>query len=182
MIRTLTALAAFGLLALPTSAEPPPGFTTGPVIKEYGENAELDGTFKVPPHVVFKVLFDIDKPAAPGEVSRALNTPARFINMHARAGMRPANMHLGVVVHGKASFDLLTDKAYKKRHPDAEANASADLVEALMEENVKIYLCGQTAAAYGIKEDDLIPGVELYLSAMTAHAWLQQQGYTLNPF
>jgi len=28
----------------------------------------------------------------------------------------------------------------------------------------------------------LLPGVEMALSAMTAHAILQQEGYTLNPF
>ena len=39
-----------------------------------------------------------------------------------------------------------------------------------------------SAAAYGVAKGDLIPGVELALSAMTAHAQLQQAGYTVNPF
>jgi intracellular sulfur oxidation DsrE/DsrF family protein len=47
---------------------------------------------------------------------------------------------------------------------------------------VKIIVCGQTAAYYGVKTDELLPGVQMALSAMTAHALLQQQGYTLNPF
>ena len=34
----------------------------------------------------------------------------------------------------------------------------------------------------GITPDDLIPGVEMSLSAMTAHALLQQNGFTVNPF
>tara|TARA_Y100000588_G_scaffold170524_1_gene184375 strand:+ start:507 stop:614 length:108 start_codon:yes stop_codon:yes gene_type:complete len=33
-----------------------------------------------------------------------------------------------------------------------------------------------------VKQQQLIPGVQMALSAMTAHAQLQQQGYTLNPF
>ena len=33
-----------------------------------------------------------------------------------------------------------------------------------------------------VTNDDLLPGVELALSAMTMHALLQQKGYTLNPF
>jgi hypothetical protein len=33
-----------------------------------------------------------------------------------------------------------------------------------------------------VKTEDLLPGVEMALSAMTAHALLQQQGYTFNPF
>ncbi|VVS99449.1 hypothetical protein ERY430_40383 [Erythrobacter sp. EC-HK427] len=37
-------------------------------------------------------------------------------------------------------------------------------------------------SAQGVEHDDLIEGVEMALSAMTAHALLQQQGYTINPF
>jgi intracellular sulfur oxidation DsrE/DsrF family protein len=47
---------------------------------------------------------------------------------------------------------------------------------------VRFILCGQSAAANGVKKADLIEGVELHLSAMTAHALLQQDGYTVNPF
>jgi len=36
--------------------------------------------------------------------------------------------------------------------------------------------------AFDVGKDDLLPGVERVLSAMTLHALLQQQGYTLNPF
>jgi intracellular sulfur oxidation DsrE/DsrF family protein len=56
------------------------------------------------------------------------------------------------------------------------------LVEALLEADVRFILCGQSAAAYGIKPEDLIPGVEMSLSAMTAHALLQANGFTANPF
>jgi intracellular sulfur oxidation DsrE/DsrF family protein len=47
---------------------------------------------------------------------------------------------------------------------------------------VQLLVCGQSAAYCDVKSDDLLPGVEMALSAMTAHALLQQQGYTLNPF
>ena len=44
------------------------------------------------------------------------------------------------------------------------------------------FVCGQSAAYYGVATDDLLPGVEMALSAMTAHALLQQQDYSINPF
>lgn len=183
MIR-LVALAAGLMLCAgaPALAEPRPGFSAGPVFENFGETAEVDADFAIPPWMVFKVAFDVSAPAEAGEVSRKLNTPARFINMHVRAGVREENISLAVVVHGKAAFDLLTDKAYKTHNPDAAGNASGALVKALLDEGVHIYLCGQTAAAYGLEKEELIPGVEMSLSAMTAHAWLQQQDYTLNPF
>ena len=46
---------------------------------------------------------------------------------------------------------------------------------------MRIIICGQSAAAYGVKKSDFHTGVELALSAMTAHALLQQDGYTV-PF
>ena len=51
-----------------------------------------------------------------------------------------------------------------------------------MSNNVRVILCGQSAAAYDVKNDELVNGVEVELSAMTAHALLQQKGYTMNPF
>jgi intracellular sulfur oxidation DsrE/DsrF family protein len=51
-----------------------------------------------------------------------------------------------------------------------------------MNNNVRIVLCGQAAAAYEIDIKQLVEGVEIELSAMTAHALLQQDGYTINPF
>ena len=40
----------------------------------------------------------------------------------------------------------------------------------------------QTASLESFTKDQLIKGVELPLSAMTAHVLLQQSGYTVNPF
>jgi intracellular sulfur oxidation DsrE/DsrF family protein len=63
-----------------------------------------------------------------------------------------------------------------------ETNANAGLIAALIETGVDVYLCGQTAANAGVSAEALLPGVRLSLSAMTTHALLQQNGYTLNPF
>ena len=62
------------------------------------------------------------------------------------------------------------------------ASASADLVATLIDHGVRIIVCGQSAAYYDVETDDILPGVEMAMSAMTVHALLQQQGYTLNPF
>jgi len=101
--------------------------------------------------------------------------------MHAKAGVPEKNMKLAVVFHSKGSFDLTRDEFYGRQYDEA-SNANAEIIKALTDKNVRIILCGQTAAYYGIKNEDLLPGVEMALSAMTAHALLQQEGYTLNPF
>ena len=104
-------------------------------------------------------------------VVRTLVSAARFVNMHARADVESENIRLVVVVHGAAVHDV-----------SGEGSTSADLVAALLEHGVRVIVCGQSAAYYNVKTEDLLPGVEMALSAMTAHALLQQQGYTFNPF
>lgn len=146
-------------------------FSTGPLIKDYGPVADIDVTLPVPEDTVLKHSFDVGEQAREGELNRTLVSAARFINMHARAGMDADRIKVAVVVHGKAIYNV-----------SGEAPDNAGLVAALIEHGVRIIVCGQTAAYYGVSTDELLPGVEMARSAMTAHALLQQEGYTLNPF
>lgn len=146
-------------------------FTPGPALENYGQVADVDVTVAVPKDAVFRHSFDVSAPAEDGQLNRTLTSVARFINMHARAGIDEDRIHVAVVVHGKAIQDV-----------SGEAPANADLVATLIDHGVKIYVCGQTAAYYGVATDDLLPGVDMALSAMTMHVLLQQEGFTLNPF
>lgn len=156
-------------------------FKTGPVITEFGQAAPVKTDFKIPKRTQFKVLYDTTEATDPGQINKSLNTAARFLNMHAQAGVPEKNMKLAVVFHSKGSFDLTRPSYYAGAYDGAE-NANGAIIKALTEKGVRIILCGQTAGFYGIKNEDLLPGVEMALSAMTAHAVLQQEGYTLNPF
>ncbi|MEE9347759.1 MAG: DsrE family protein, partial [Robiginitomaculum sp.] len=88
---------------------------------------------------------------------------------------------VALVVHGGAAHDLTIASHYAGKYDGAE-NVNASVIKALSGAGVEIYLCGQTAAYHDIENNELLPGVQMSLSAMTAHALLQQQGYTLNPF
>lgn len=172
----LRACAFAAVLCFATAAQAGPSdFVPGPLIPEYGRIAAVEGAAPLPESARFKVAFDVSEAAAPGEVSRRLESAARFLNMHAAAGVRARNIRLAIVVHGAAARDLMREPR------PSEANANAGLIAALVAHGVDIYLCGQTAAYYDIEAGDLLPGVRLSLSAMTAHALLQQDGYTLNP-
>lgn len=151
-------------------------FHAGTLIKGYGRVATVEGATALPMDTRLRVAFDLGKGASEGEVNRSLDSAARYLNMHAEAGVAPQYVSAAIVVHGGASLDLLT--ADKLGH----ANPNAELIAELIKAGASIALCGQTAAYYDIGKDDLLPGVELVLSAMTQHALLQQQGYTLNPF
>ncbi|WP_421785276.1 DsrE family protein [Hyphobacterium sp.] len=153
----------------------PPGFSTGPVIESYGPVADMPGAEALPTDTAFRVAFDTADAAEAGELNRTLVSAARFINMHARTGMDLANIHAAVVIHGRAVSDV-AQAGSGDHHPNAP------LVAELLANNVEIYVCGQSAAYYGVTAADLMLGVRMSLSAMTAHAQLQQRGYTLNPF
>ena len=155
-------------------------FTPGPAIKSFGENAVVNANSQLPKNQKFKIAFDIGKQGDADKPNRSINSLARFINMHIRAGVKPKNITLALVVHGKAANDLLSNEAYQEKF--LSDNPNHNLIKELLNNRTEIFLCGQTAAYYEIKNSDLQDGVQMSLSAMTAHALLQQQGYTLNPF
>lgn len=169
------ALACLALPAIATAQGLPESFTTGPVIEGYGPSAPVDADLNIPNYFELKVAFDISEASEAGEINRQFESVARFLNMHVADGVPRIALKPAIVVHGPAAMELL-------RPADGEARATTPLIEALMAEDVPIYLCGQTAAARGIAKEDLIPGVQMALSAMTAHAVLAHRGYSLNPF
>jgi len=174
---------ALALAAAPLAAQDMSAFKPGPVIADMGAHAPVPGVEQLPADSQFAIAFDVSAPAAEGAPNRGFDSAARFLNMHVAHGVPQENIRLVVVVHGKAALELLTDAAHAANPASRKGdNPSGKLVRALLEEDVRFVLCGQTAAAYGIKPEDLIPGVEMALSAMTAHAVLQKNGFTVNPF
>ena len=156
-------------------------FHSGPVFDDYGKVATIDMTRPLAKRTRFKISFDAAKAADPGGINRNFDSLARFINMHVEAGIPLKRINLAMVVHGKAAHDLTIASHYAGVY-NGQDNANAALIKALTEQGVKFYLCGQSAAYYDIEKSELLPGVEMSLSAMTSHALLQQEGYTLNPF
>lgn len=169
-----TAFAALGLIATPLAAQQASmeAFSTGPVFEDFGPHAPVPGAEPLASLERFAIAFDVAAKADDGARNRGFESAARFINMHVAAGVPEDRIAIAVVVHGRAVRDLT---------PGAD-NGSAAMVRAMLDHGVRFIVCGQSAAAYGVKKEDLIEGVELNLSAMTAHAQLQQSGYTVNPF
>jgi intracellular sulfur oxidation DsrE/DsrF family protein len=155
-------------------------FTAGPVIKNYGKHAYVQQDLAFNKSAKFKVAFDISEQGKAGAINRKIETLARFINMHVANGIAAENIELALVVHGKAGFDLIKEKLYQEKFQ--QNNVNAELLTQLMKNRVEVYLCGQSAAYYDISNEMLQPGIKMALSAMTAHAVLQSEGYSLNPF
>ena len=181
LMRYAITAAAAALLVTAAQAQDMEAFKRGPVFADFGAHAPVAGMGELPADAAFRHSFDVAEAASDGKANRHIESAARFINMHAAAGVDPENIQVAVVVHGGASLDLLSEAAWQAKAKEG-ANGSHALVRDLLDEGVRVILCGQSAAAHGITQADLIPGVEMALSAMTAHALLQQAGYSVNPF
>lgn len=158
-----------------TAIAGPEMFVPGSQIDGFGRYAPVADP-AVTPDAQFKIAYDVSSAAEPGQINRGIESAARFLNMVTAAGVPADNVRLAIVVHGAAAADL------QNQYADGTPNVNAALVEALLARGVSIQLCGQTAVMRDIDAASLVPGVTVSLSAMTAHALLQQDGYTLNPF
>ena len=172
-------VAALATLATPAFAAPE-DFAQGPVITGFGAVAKIDSDLKGPPGMDYKVAFDVGAGQA-GERNKGIDGAARLMNMLANSGVPVSKIHPAIVLHNSAIYDVTNDARYGRQYGGA-ANPNADLVRQLVAKGVPIYICGQSAAWVDVAKSDLLPGVKMALSAMDAHAILQHQGYSLNPF
>ena len=154
----------------------------GKIISDYGE------TLKVPEidietdvSVDFKVIFDVAKSSDDKSViNKYIVTAARFLNMHADAGMDKSQLKVAMTIHGGAWQDVLNNEAYREKF--GVDNPNIELINQLTEAGADIIICGQTAGFRGITKQNANPNVKFALSAMTALLQYQQNGYTFIKF
>lgn len=172
------------LLSHPATAQrpDPPGMTrTGPVIESAGPTVTVENpTFEMPAGHVFKSVFLIDR-GDTAAMNAQLVTVARFLNLHARHGIPAERVQAAAGVHGSGWMALRSDSAYGARFA-GKPNPSRPLVEELLAHGVQLVLCGQTAGMRGVARAELLPGVTVAISAMSAFNILQAQGYQYNPW
>jgi len=181
-MRTAFALMLIGIASIPALAETDAARATGPVIEGYGPVYYLpDQPLDPGSDIDLKAVFDVA--AAPDDLSKPnyrLETVARYLNMHARAGVEAQQLSAAVVLHGRATRAALGQEAFQKRF--GKPNPDAELIQLLAKGGVQIFVCGQSAAASGFRAEELAPDVEMSLSAMTALVLLQSDGFALIPW
>jgi intracellular sulfur oxidation DsrE/DsrF family protein len=155
---------------------------SGPIIEGFGEVWEIEKPdYKIDNSLELKAVFDImNSPESHKTLNASIETAARFLNMHAQSGVPIEQLKIALVVHNKASKDIITNEAYQERY--GTLNPNHDLVKALLDAGGQIIFCGQSSLSRGFPEDDLIEGVQMSLSAMTALIQLQHEDYRLIKF
>ncbi len=154
----------------------------GPVFTDYGPVFKIeDSDIALAKNGKYKVVFDIGGAATETfGLNRKFESVARYMNMHALNGVPLENMDIAVVIHGAATRDGLTQKAYQELYLDN--NPTLDLIQKLHAKGVRFYQCGQSLYFKDGQKSDLTPEVKLALSAMTMLVKLQSEGFQIIPW
>ena len=141
---------------------------TGPVFDAWGAVYDDVDPDYMPPVDEYRALFDVWVGPEDATVANPrFETLARFMNMHARAGVDPEAMQLALVIHGSAGRAALNDEAYRARF--GSANPDRPLLDALAARGVRVLICGQSAAYRGYAKDEMIAPVDVAVSAYSAN-------------
>ena len=169
------AIAVAGAAAAQQAARPVA--TPGPVIEKYGPVFDVPGAdLTADPSAVYKVAFDVtETPDDKLAVNPGIVSLARFLNLYARAGVPVKNLQLALVVHGAATKDVIGHPGYRTRY--GADNPNLELLAALVDKGVRVYVCGQAMIARGVARDELGPDVKVAISATAALLELQSEGY-----
>lgn len=152
------------------------------IIKDYGQTFNVENPdIKTDMDANHKIIFDVTQSSEDKNVvNKYIETAARFLNMHAKAGLKPEQLHVAMTLHGGAWQDVMTNEAYKEKF--GVDNPNFELINQLTEAGVDIILCGQTAGARGLNKTNVNPNVKFALSAMTALLQYQNNGYRFLKF
>lgn len=84
--------------------------------------------------------------------------------------------------YGAGARWMLTDEAYNRSFGTTAGNVSRATVQNLLAKGVTFYMCQNTMKAFGWKIEDLLPGVKMVPSGVSAVVDFQNQDWTyLNP-
>ena len=116
-----------------------------------------------------------------GEANPGLRRAAAFLETMQSAGVSAERLKVAVVIHGPPVYDVSNAERYAEEYGEV-TNPNAEIIAGLVEAGAEIWVCGVSAKYRGVGNSDLLPGVRMAYSAMTANAELQRRGYTLNPY
>jgi len=133
-----------------------------------------------PPRRGSKLVLDVTAETVPGEVNKGLERAARVLNLYGAAGLKPTDLELTMVFHGKATFAILKDAQYEARFA-AGPNPNLSVVQQLQKAGVKIYVCGQSLQYNRLSRTDIGTGLPVTLAAVILVANRQADGFSYLP-
>lgn len=153
-----------------------------PVITEYGGIFEMPEAIERPsPDITYNVFIDVRSgPETPDQINPALNNIARLLNLHAVGGVDPQNINVKAVIHNLATPVIATNELYNQKF--GIDNPNIELIQALTDAGVELYVCGQSMLARDFPGSALNANITQSVSALTMVTQYQLEGYALLTF
>ena len=150
-----------------------------PRIREHGKVVRLPNAIEQP-RTGSRICVDVTAGGPFEEVNPAIEKVARFVNIYAGAGRKPADVRITVVLHSDATLTALSTGAYAAKFK-LDGNPNLPLFRALKEAGVEILVCGQAISHKGVSHDDISDTVGVAVSALTVNVNRQMDGYAFVP-
>ena len=132
---------------------------------------------KYDPSIDYKVVIDVyDKVKDSSQLHSPIREVARIFNLNVANGVPKEKLKMAAVVHYVGIDAILTDAAYENKY--SVKNPNKEAIRQLGELGVNFYVCGQNLGMYNINKDELLPEIQVALSAKNAFITLDQRGYT----
>ncbi len=164
--------------ALPPALLPANAALLPPLITGYGEVTPIENAGERPdPALNYKVVLNSTKGGSDTMPVPFLDKAAKVANLLAQSGVPAEHRHIVVIVQAAATFGVLNEAALKAR--GMAKNPNAELIAKLNAAGVSVRVCGQSLAAARIARSEVLPGVQIDLSALTTVGALQLKGYSL---
>ncbi|MCE2942727.1 MAG: DsrE family protein [Gemmatimonadota bacterium] len=136
-------------------------------------------TFVPDPKATYRYFWNHTDSAATGEVNPGFLAVASTYNALRADGVPAKQIKLALVLHGRATVDLMANAPYRARM--GRDNPNIAILEQLSKAGVDIIVCGQALFNRNVPRDDLLPFVQVARSAGYAHMILAAKGYGTTP-
>jgi len=125
----------------------------------------------------YKIVIDVyDKIQDSSKLHSPIREVARIFNLNVANGVPKEKLKMAAVVHYVGIDAILNDTAYEKKYGIKNPNVEA--IKKLAELGVNFYVCGQNLGMYNMTNEELLPEIQVALSAKNAFITLDQRGYT----
>ncbi|HHJ18220.1 MAG TPA: hypothetical protein ENJ84_00075 [Gammaproteobacteria bacterium] len=133
---------------------------------------------KVPADGKYKVVYDLRSDKQAAGINRGLYYIRGLIEAFRKQGVKPDQLDIHVVMHGKSGKALLIDETFQSVVDDPfSINPSARIVSDLIELGVRVEMCHSAMKSKGWTAEDILPNVVIVHDGYTRLIKLQNDGY-----
>ena len=149
-----------------------------PLIPGYGVVTPVENAGERPdPTMDYKVVLNATEGGDEDKPVYFLDKAAKVANLLAQSGVPAEHRHVVVIMQHGATWAVLNEaglKAHKRKR-----NPNTELIAKLKAAGVSVRVCGQALAGAKIQRSEVLPDVQVDLSALTTLSALQLKGYSL---